>query len=262
MSANMADKLKIEPAKTSRASCRSCRQKILKNEFRIGIPYPFTKPDGETITSHGYYHIACVPQDKVDLIMEVLSSSSTIDTESKAKIAESLKKRKKEVTNSPQRSAAMRISFLEHSKSSRGACRTCEKKIEKGILRVAEPSQVELEDGRKFISHKFYHINCYLESALETKSVFQDLLQTSLQRKSISQEEADNLEQDLNDFLMAEETATDVLSFITEEPIKLETLKELAREKRVPFSAVKKAIKKGLLKGIFFEPSPGEIQKL
>ncbi len=258
----MADKLKIEPAKTSRASCRSCRRKIMKNEYRIGIPYPFTKPDGETITSHGYYHIACVPQDKVDLIMEALTSSSTIDIEDRAKITESLEKRKKEVLDSPQQSAAIRKSFLEHSKSSRGACRICEKKIEKGILRVVEPTQVELEDGRKFFSHKFYHINCYLESASETRSIFQDLLQISLQRKSISQEEADNLEREFKDYLMADETASEVLSFITDEPVKLEILKDLAREKGVPFSAVAKAIEKGLLKGIFFEPSPGEIQKL
>lgn len=262
MSADLADKLKIEPAKTSRSSCRTCRQKIMKNEYRIGIPYSFQKPDGETITSLGFYHIICAPQDKVNLIMEVLASSSTIDVADRAKIIESLKNRKKEIIDSPQRSAAIRKSFLEHSKSSRGACRICEKKIEKGILRVAEPSQVELEDGRKFFSHKFYHINCYLESVSETKSVFRDLLQTSLQRKSISQEEADNLEQDFKDFLTVDETAADVLSFITDEPIKLETLKELAREKGVPFNTVKKAIEKGLLKGIFFESSPGVIQKL
>ncbi|MFX1282864.1 MAG: hypothetical protein ACFFB5_04380 [Promethearchaeota archaeon] len=255
-------KLKIEPAKTSRASCRTCRQKIIKNEFRIGIPYLFTKPDGETITSHGFYHVACVPQDKIDIIMEFLDSSSTIDAEDKAKIFESLKKRKKEVIDSPQRTAATRKSFLEYSKSSRGACRICEKKIEKGILRVAEPSQVELDGGRKFFSHKFYHIRCYLESASDAKTIFQDLLQTSLQKKSISQEDADNLEQDFKDFLMANETAADVLSFITDKPIKLETLNKIANEKGVPFSSVKQAIEQGLLKGIFFEPSPGFIQKL
>ncbi|UCG04335.1 MAG: hypothetical protein JSW11_10180 [Candidatus Heimdallarchaeota archaeon] len=253
----------IEPAKSGRASCRSCRGKILKGEYRIGIPYQFTRPDGETITSYGYYHPECSPQDKIDTIFSILESSSSIDSASKDRITEFLKKRLEEDVESPQsRSALLQIPFLESSKSSRGSCRICEKKIDKGIFRVAEPSRVELDDGRKFFSHKYYHVECYLESASEFKRVFHDLIQTSLKRKSIQQKEADNLKRDFQELLSADETAAEILSFISEEPIELETLRKIARENEVPFNIVKKAIEKGLLDGVYFEPSPGKIQKL
>lgn len=235
----------------------------MKAEFRIGIPYQFTRPDGETVTSYGYHHPECSPQDTIKTLLEILGSSTSIDSDDKVKIAKSLKKRQEESGESPQsRSAVTRKSFLESSKSSRGACRICEKKIEKGVFRVAEPTQVELDDGRKFFSHKFFHVKCYLESVSEVKPIFRDLIQTSLQRKSILQEEADKLEMDFQEFLSADETAAVVLKFVSEEPIELETLKKIAKEKEVTFSTVKKALEKGLLNGIFFEPTPGKIQKL
>lgn len=263
MLGKMDDKPIIEAAKSGRASCRTCWRKIVKEEFRIGIPYQFTKPDGETISSYGYYHPECVPQDKIETILEILASSTTTDPDNRVKITKSLKKRQKERAKSPQsRSAIMRKPFFELSKSSRGTCRSCEKKIDKGIFRLAEPTQVELDDGRRYFSFKFHHIKCYLESASNEKFVFRDLLQTSLQRRSISQMEADNLEAEFQEYISADETAAEVLSFITEEPIELKTIKKLAKKKGVPFSAVKKALEKGLLKGIYFEPSPGTIQKL
>jgi hypothetical protein len=52
---------KIERAKSSRSTCRTCKQKISKDIYRVGIPYQFTRPDGEEITSYGSYHPECVP---------------------------------------------------------------------------------------------------------------------------------------------------------------------------------------------------------
>ena len=249
----------IEPAKSGRASCRSCRGKILKGEYRIGIPYQFTRPDGESITSYGYYHPECAPQDKIEVIIEILEKKS-IDSEDKDKIRESLRKRLEE---SPQSSSELlQMAFLEPSKSARGNCRICEKKIEKGILRVAEPTQVELEDGRKFFSHKFFHIKCYLESKSDLQSIFQNLVQISLERRSIIPEEAESIKEEFEEFLTAGETAAVVLDLITEEPIELELLKTIAKEKGIPFSTVKRAIENGLLNGVYFEPTPGKIQKL
>lgn len=263
MSTQRDDKPKIEPAKTGRASCRFCRQKIIKDSFRIGIPYQFTRPDGKTITSYGYYHPGCIPREKIESILDVLDSTPTIDSEEKLELIESLKKRQKEVDEAPQpQREVSRKAFIELSKSSRGTCKICEKKIDKGILRVAEPTQVELEDGRKFSSNKFHHVKCFLESSSDAKNDLKDLLQTSLGRKSISQEEAEELQKNFQKYLLAGETAADVLSIITEEPIEIKVLKRIAKEKGVPFDSVKLALKTGLLKGVYFEPTPGQIQKL
>ena len=152
MSSQMDDTPKIEPAKTGRASCRFCRQKIMIESIRIGIPYQFTRPDGKTITSYGYYHPECVPIERIESILDILSSTSSIGSEAMIELTKSLKKRQKEGDKTPQPQREI-SPFLEPSKSSRGACKICEKKMEKGTLRVAEPTQVELDDGRKFFSN-------------------------------------------------------------------------------------------------------------
>ncbi|MFX1516120.1 MAG: hypothetical protein ACFFC6_07420 [Promethearchaeota archaeon] len=261
MSAKKAEIPIIEPAKSGRATCRGCREKILKGDYRVGIPYQFTRSDGETISSYGYYHPECTPKDKLEIVFEVLENSTLIGSVDKEKITEFLKQSQKKV-ESPQASSSPRKPFFELSKSSRGVCRVCEKKIEKGIFRVAEPTQVELDDGRKFFSHKFFHVECYLDTLSEVESIFQGLIQTSIKRKSISQEDADKLQKNLQEILSIDKTAAVVLSSISEEPIELETLKEIAEEEGVPFSIVKKALEKGMLNGIYFEPSPGKVQKL
>ncbi|MFW9902901.1 MAG: hypothetical protein ACFFFH_01095 [Candidatus Thorarchaeota archaeon] len=262
MSAKKVEIPIIEPAKSGRASCRNCRGKIFKGEYRIGIPYQFTRPDGEIVYSFGYYHPECTPKDKIKMIFNILEASATIDKSERDKIRKSLKKRLKERDESPQIPSVLQKPFLETSKSSRGACRICEEKIEKGLYRVAEPTQVELEDGRKFFSHKFFHVKCYLESKSDIKLIFQNLVQTSLERRSIVQKEADSIKKEFQEFLAADEIAAVVLDQITEEPIELELLKSIAKEKGVPFSTVKKALEKGLLNGVYFEPTPGKIQKL
>ncbi|UCE14218.1 MAG: hypothetical protein JSV04_03325 [Candidatus Heimdallarchaeota archaeon] len=372
MSEKMGGKPKIEPAKSGRASCRFCNKKIVKQELRIGIPYPFTTPDGKTVTSYGYYHVDCSPPDKIDSILEVLSTLTSLDSEIKDQIKEKLENLLKDLESSQieeikvidlspssrniqltfgviekgdgrtvvvrkeertvadikigdetgtinltlwdeainqvregktykikngyinvfqgrmrlelgnwgsledtdevikldsikldiDRSQFMTIPFIEPSKSSRGACRICEKKIEKGNFRVAEQSEIELEDGRKFSSHKFFHVHCYLESSSEAQAVFDDLVRTSQDRKSLSQIEVKKLTDEFQVYLSADETAAAVLALITEEPIKIESLKEIAKKKGVPFHIVKQALENGLMNGIYFEPSPGLIQKL
>ena len=119
-----------------------------------------------------------------------------------------------------------------------------------------------MDDGRKFFSHKFFHVKCYLESVSEVQSILHDLIQTSLNKRRILQEEVDNIKNDLQELLSVNKTAAAVLALISEDPIELEFLKKVAKEKEIPFGSVKKAIEKGLLNGVYFEPTPGKIQKL
>ncbi|MFX0013754.1 MAG: hypothetical protein ACFFB2_03235 [Promethearchaeota archaeon] len=263
MSKKKVEKLIIEHAKSGRASCRTCRKRLEKDEVRVGIPFTFTRPNGEEISSFRYYHVICVPYDRIKSVLEVFPSLSIIDKEKKEKLFESLKKREKdEMGKLQEKKSELKKPFLEPSKSSRGSCRICEKKIEKGILRVAEPSQIELDDGRKFFSHKYFHMTCYIESSRDRPLLLKDLIETSLAQGSISQEEAEKLDKDLQADSEADEKAASVLAVISDEPIDIMTLEKLAKEKGVPFNHVKKALEKGLLQGVFFESSPGMIQKL
>ncbi|MFW9788867.1 MAG: PARP-type zinc finger-containing protein [Candidatus Thorarchaeota archaeon] len=48
------DAWKIEPAKSSRATCRTCSQKIQKGELRLGEPFLY-----EGHISYGWHHLKC-----------------------------------------------------------------------------------------------------------------------------------------------------------------------------------------------------------
>ena len=50
----VAEAWKVEPAKSSRSTCRTCAQKIAKDELRLGEPSLF---DGHV--SYGWHHLMC-----------------------------------------------------------------------------------------------------------------------------------------------------------------------------------------------------------
>ncbi|MFX0087956.1 MAG: hypothetical protein ACFFAU_20050 [Candidatus Hodarchaeota archaeon] len=248
---------KIERAKSSRSTCRTCKQKISKDFYRVGVPYQFTKPDGEEITSYGWYHPECVPFRSITSVLEILNNDLLIDNKDKESIIKSLKNTKKD------QEAILRKPFIETSKSSRGKCKECDNKIEKDVYRVAEPSEVELDDGRRFFTNKFYHLECYFKTTPKASTRFNELIDISLKRKSItSRTEAELLEKKLSKILIIDNTTVEVLKLIGEDPMEIDTLKVLTKEKGIDFESVKKVIEKELLQGTLFEPAPGLIQKI
>ena len=138
---------KVEPAKSSRSTCRECRQKIIKDEIRVGNPYEFNSPKCDVLTGYSWFHLKCTPGY---IIPEVINSLKVNPLEDKvqqkeimAVLDEMFKDKPSKKPQGPKRDDSP---FLERAKSSRGKCRKCEEKIEKGAIRVAEPAMVELDD--------------------------------------------------------------------------------------------------------------------
>ena len=253
----MDDHPKIERAKSSRSTCRTCGQKIVKDIYRIGIPYEFTRPDGEKITSYGWYHPECVPFNSIQPTVDIVESDMTIESKEKKEIISSMKKNKEEQVEVLQRP------FIENSKSGRATCKKCDEKIKKKVYRVAEPVEVDLEDGRKFFSNKLFHIECYLKSVSDSTLILNKLIETSLKRKTIkSRSEAELLEKRLSKLLTIANINESIFALIGENPMQVETLRALAEEQKINFKLVKKAIEEGLLQGLLFESSPGMIRKI
>ncbi|MFX0182756.1 MAG: hypothetical protein ACFE95_06690 [Candidatus Hodarchaeota archaeon] len=263
MSEKISQKPIIEPAKSARSSCRICQKKIEKDSIRIGVPSPYTLPDGRTVATYRYYHPECVPYDRIIEILEILSSMSTIEPMEKNQVKKTLERiQKKGSENVEEQRRARDKPFFEYSRSGRGTCRICENKIAKGIFRVAEPTKIDLTDGRQIFGQKLFHVNCFFNSLSNPKSVFQSLMDTSVQRKKISKEELKNLKDNFQVYLSENKTASDVLEIIGEAPVKIGTLKKVARKKGIPFKLVEQAIEEGLMRGEYFQPSPKTIQKL
>ena len=55
----------IEPAKSGRASCRTCREPIAKGELRLGEEVPNTFSDSGEAT-HVWHHLACAAVGVID----------------------------------------------------------------------------------------------------------------------------------------------------------------------------------------------------
>jgi hypothetical protein len=261
MSNASSDKPKIESAKSGRSKCRGCQEKIEKGVLRVGIPYPFTTPKGEVITSYRWYHPTCTPPYNIPDVISELEKEPLEDEDQKKKILEHLKQIfEKSPSRDSRREPRRTNPFIEHSKSSRGKCKTCDAKIEKDELRVAEPTLVELDNGRKFSSNRYFHVNCYLQTIDNPETVVDDLITNS--SSTISDDDILYIKDLFSDLFSNGSSLEEVLALIKEDPIQLSKLKKLAKEKGIDFSTVEKAIERGLAQGIYFKPTPKSIQKL
>ena len=60
----------IEPARSSRASCKTCKGKIEKGELRFGEEAPNPFMDGEM--GYRWHHLKCAAKKKSDILLDTL----------------------------------------------------------------------------------------------------------------------------------------------------------------------------------------------
>ena len=263
MSETKTELPKIEPAKSGRSSCRECRKKILKDAIRVGNPYQFNSPKGDVLTGYSWFHLECTPSYVIPETINSLKRDPLEDTDQQKDVLSTLERMFKEKPKKvSQRKRNDKSPFFEIAKSSRGKCRKCEEKIEKGVIRVAESTMVELDDGRKFPSYKYYHQDCYFDQTEDPKSSINSIINTSLEKQSIDDEEVEKIKRRFADLFQSDTNIPELLALIGPEPIKIQFLREKALEKDIDFNLVEKAIERGMIKGKYFNPSPDMIQEL
>ena len=263
MSERKPDLPKVEPAKSSRSICRECRQKIAKDEIRVGNPYEFTTPKGDVLTGYSWFHLKCTPGYIIPEVINSLKANPLDDKDQQKEIMFILNEMFKE---RPRKRSQEQIRdnspFLERSKSSRGKCRKCEEKIEKGTIRVAEPTMIELEDGRKFRSHKYYHHTCYIDSNEDPKSLLNIIIEKSLATNSIIEDDVKEIETEFVDLFQGDGNISEILDLIGSEPIKIQFLKERSIQIGISVDVLEKALERGMIQGQFFKPEPEMVQRL
>lgn len=145
---------KIEAAKSSRAACRQCGEKIKKGELRFGEEY-----ESEYGASYRWYHLPCAAKKLPALLKKTLEGYDG-EVENRAELLASAEK-PAEAKAAP---APLPVSVplgpktndkIEVAKSSRSKCRQCGEKIEKGKNRFGE--EYESEYG---LSFRWYHLPC------------------------------------------------------------------------------------------------------
>ncbi|MFO0724027.1 MAG: hypothetical protein U1E65_09610 [Myxococcota bacterium] len=138
----------IEPAKSGRASCRTCRKPIAKGELRFGEETPNAFAEGEP--SFVWHHLECAAKKRPNELKSALDTFSG------------------EIPNRAELEAAMstaaasgkpKVPYAEHAPTGRSKCLSCEKEIPKGEIRVAVEREV---DTGSFVAKTagYLHLDC------------------------------------------------------------------------------------------------------
>jgi poly [ADP-ribose] polymerase len=119
---------KIETAKSGRAGCRGCKEKIAKGELRFGeVDYAFD-PDG----SFKWYHLPCAAKKLPAKLQGALDDFEGEVPGTDDLLAEIAKGKKGKA-----------FPRAEPAPSGRASCLVCSEKLKKGELRVAVEREVD-----------------------------------------------------------------------------------------------------------------------
>lgn len=124
----------IEPAKSGRASCRTCRQPIAKGELRLGVEVPNAFSEGEL--TYQWHHLLCGAKKQQAALKEALAAYAG-EVPNRAELeAELAKAPAGKPGNFP---------YAERASTGRARCKQCDEALPKGELRVAV--EVEVDTG-------------------------------------------------------------------------------------------------------------------
>ena len=124
----------IEEAKSNRAACRGCKEKIQKGELRLGDEVVNAFAGGDE-PSYQWYHLACAAGKKPQELKTALADFPG-EVPGRAALEETLSKVK-------TRKKAATFPYAERAPSGRSKCVECGETIEKGQLRVAIEREVD-----------------------------------------------------------------------------------------------------------------------
>lgn len=179
----------IEEAKSGRASCRTCKEKIEKGVLRFGEEVTTQFSDTPSMQWH---HLKCAATKRPAQLKEVLETYTGLvpdKAELDALIAANKGKAK-----------ATTLPYAEKAPTGRSKCMVCDEPIDKGELRIAVEREV---DTGSFVTKGagYLHPAC----APEHENADPDLLE-KVKKNSVSLEPAD-LEALAADLIGGEEEA-------------------------------------------------------
>jgi len=139
----------IEHAKSDRASCRKCREKIAKDELRFGLETVFQ----DASTFH-WYHLKCAAEKVANDFGKALRDCDE-EIPDRAELEElvAANRKKQKPTTFP---------YAEFAPSGRSSCQVCEEKIEKGDIRVAFEREIDA-GGFVRMGAGYLHAKCVSE---------------------------------------------------------------------------------------------------
>ncbi|KAL5561852.1 hypothetical protein UlMin_031599 [Ulmus minor] len=155
---------KVEYAKSSRSSCKTCKNTIEKETLRIGKMVKATQFDGFMPM---WNHAKCIlnkPKKQIKSVDDVEGIES-LRWEDQQKIRKHVEGDASDTDEAPTKTPAKGVECtIEVSPTSRANCRDCSQKISKGEVRISTKP-----DGQGPRSLAWHHANCYIEASPSTR---------------------------------------------------------------------------------------------
>lgn len=123
----------IEPAKSGRAKCRSCKKTIEKGSLRLGEE--ILDQFGSGGTTHVWHHVECAAEKKPDQLRAAMA-------EYDGEIPDRDKLEKKLAESAKKLPPGM-FPYAENASTGRSKCMACQESIAKDTLRVAIEREVD-----------------------------------------------------------------------------------------------------------------------
>jgi poly [ADP-ribose] polymerase len=123
----------IEPAKSGRAKCRSCKKTIEKDSLRLGEE--IIDQFGSGGTTHVWHHVECAAEKKPDQLRAAMAEYDG-EIPDRAKL-------EKKLSESAKKLPPGMFPYAEKAPTGRSKCMACEESIDKDTLRVAIEREVD-----------------------------------------------------------------------------------------------------------------------
>ena len=112
----------IEPARSSRSKCRTCRRKIEKGELRIGVLL-----EGPYGTGYLWHHLKCAARRRFEDVAAAYDAKAWAEGVAVPEL-DSLEKLKEEAEK--KKADKQELPHAERDPSGRAKCKCCDEKIE------------------------------------------------------------------------------------------------------------------------------------
>lgn len=122
----------IEESKSSRAACRTCKEKIEKGVLRFGEEVPNQFSDGP---SYQWHHLRCAATKKAAQLAEALAAYAG-EVPERAEL-------ERLVAENKGKARAGALPFAERAPTGRSKCLVCDAAIAKGALRLAVEAEID-----------------------------------------------------------------------------------------------------------------------
>lgn len=174
----------IEEAKSGRAKCRKCKEKIEKGHLRFGHEVPNAFDEGSM--THQWYHLKCAAEKLPRELSQTLAGfdDDVPDRDELEQLIEKNRKKQKPTT----------FPYADAATTGRSSCIVCGDKIEKGELRVAVEREVDA-GGFSRKSAGYLHPACCVEYDELPDNLLDSIRANST---SLEDDQLDELEQALS----------------------------------------------------------------